>query len=242
MVWAEENSRDSIFEGMRRRETYATSGTRPVVRFFAGGQLDEALCSDPQMIEKAYDQGVPMGSDLTATAESPRFLVSAAKDPGVPGHPGLDLQRVQVIKGWLDETGDTHERVFDVAGSPDNGAGVNPENCAPTGSGHKNLCTVWTDPDYNANQRAFYYVRVVENPSCRWSTLQCQAAGVNPFAKDCQAQADVKTAELQEEGAIGDVFGRCCLDPAQEPFYSPTLQERAWTSPIWINPAEANRE
>jgi hypothetical protein len=238
VVWAEENSRDSIFEGMRRRETYATSGTRPVVRFFAGEQLDEGLCNDPQMIEKAYANGVPMGSDLTAPGESPRFLVSAAKDPGVPGHPGLDLQRVQVIKGWLDASGNTHERVFDVAGSPDNGAGVNPENCAPTGSGHQNLCTVWRDPDYNAGQHAFYYVRVLENPSCRWSTLQCQAAGVNPFAKDCQAQADAKTAELQDQGAIGDVFGRCCLDPAQEPFYSPTLQERAWTSPIWINPAK----
>jgi hypothetical protein len=242
VVWAEENSRDSIFEGMRRRETYATSGTRPVVRFFAGEQLDEGLCKDPQMIEKAYANGVPMGGDLTAPAESPRFLVSAAKDPGVPGHPGLDLQRVQIIKGWLDETGNTHERVFEVAGSPDNGAGIDPQNCAPTGSGHQNLCTVWSDPDYNAGQRAFYYVRVVENPSCRWSTLQCQAAGVNPFAQDCQAQADARTAELQEQGAIGDVFGRCCLDPAQQPFYSPTLQERAWTSPIWINPAPENRE
>jgi hypothetical protein len=236
VVWAEENSRDSIFEGMRRRETYATTGTRPIVRFFAGDNLADDLCGDPQMLEKAYTGGVPMGGELTASGESPAFLVSAAKDPGIPGHPGLDLQRIQVIKGWLDDSGNTREKVFDVAGSSDNRAGVDPESCAPTGSGHGNLCTVWRDPDYNPSQRAFYYVRVLENPSCRWSTLQCQAAGVNPFASNCQEQAAARTAELQDQGAIGDVFGRCCLDPAEQPFYSPIIQERAWTSPIWVNP------
>ena len=236
VVWAEENSRDSIFEGMRRRETYATTGTRPIVRFFAGDNLADDLCGDPQMLEKAYTGGVPMGGELTASGESPAFLVSAAKDPGIPGHPGLDLQRIQVIKGWLDDSGNTREKVFDVAGSSDNRAGVDPESCAPTGSGHGNLCTVWRDPDYNPSQRAFYYVRVLENPSCRWSTLQCQAAGVNPFASNCREQAAARTAELQDQGAIGDVFGRCCLDPAEQPFYSPIIQERAWTSPIWVNP------
>jgi hypothetical protein len=236
VVWAEENSRDSIFEGMRRRETYATTGTRPIVRFFAGDNLADDLCGDPQMLEKAYTGGVPMGGELTASGESPAFLVSAAKDPGIPGHPGLDLQRIQVIKGWLDDSGNTREKVFDVAGSSDNRAGVDPESCAPTGSGHGNLCTVWRDPDYNPSQRAFYYVRVLENPSCRWSTLQCQAAGVNPFASNCQEQAAARTSELQDQGAIGDVFGRCCLDPAEQPFYSPIIQERAWTSPIWVNP------
>jgi hypothetical protein len=236
VVWAEENSRDAIFEGMRRKEAYATSGTRPVVRFFAGSDLPPGLCSDPQMIEKAYAGGVPMGSELAATEISPAFLVSAAKDPGTNGRPGTDLQRLQIIKGWLDTQGNTHERVFDIAGSPDNDAGVNPDTCAPTGSGHQDLCTVWTDPEYNPAQAAFYYVRVLENPSCRWSTLQCQAAGVNPFAKDCVDQATKETAKLQDQGARGDVFGRCCLDPAEQPFYQPTLQERAWTSPIWINP------
>ena len=102
---------------------------------------------------------------------------------------------------------------------------------------------MWQDPDYDATQSAFYYVRVLENPSCRWSTLQCQAAGVNPFASNCAEQAAEKTAELQDNGgAIGDVFGRCCLDPAQQSFYSPTLQERAWTSPIWINPNQQAKE
>jgi Protein of unknown function (DUF3604) len=239
VVWAEENSRDAIFEGMRRRESYATSGTRPIVRFFAGADLEEELCADPDMVAKAYAAGVPMGGELTAGEQSPAFLVSAAKDAGTSQHPGLDLQRVQIIKGWLDTDGKTHEQVFDVAGTSDNGAGVDPQSCAPTGSGHQNLCTVWRDPQYNSEESAFYYVRALENPSCRWSTLQCQAAGVNPFADNCAEQAAQQTARLQDEGAIGDVFGRCCLDPAKEPFYSPTIQERAWTSPIWIN---ANKE
>ena len=242
VVWAEENSRDSIFAGMRRRETYATSGTRPVVRFFAGEQLSADLCDNPQLLETAYATGIPMGGEIPAPDQSPNFLVSAAKDPGYPGHPGTDLQRIQVIKGWLDAAGNTHEKVFDIAGSADNGAGVDPQSCAPTGSGHKTLCTVWRDPEYEATQSAFYYVRVLENPSCRWSTLQCQAAGVNPFAKNCAAQAARKNEELQDKGAIGDVFGRCCLDPAQQAFYSPTIQERAWTSPIWINPRQEDKE
>ena len=239
VVWAEENSRDAIFAGMRRRESYATSGTRPVVRFFAGTEIADDLCADPQMVTKAYQAGIPMGGQLTAPETSPGFLVSAARDPGSPGNPGLDLQKVQIIKGWLDTEGVTHEEVFSVAGSTDNTAGVDTESCLPTGTGHKNLCTVWRDPQYNSNESAFYYARVLENPSCRWSTLQCQAAGVNPFAENCAEQAEHQTAKLQEKGAIGDVFGRCCLDPATEPFYSPTIQERAWTSPIWIN---ANKE
>lgn len=236
VVYAEENSRDAIFEGMRRRETYATSGTRPTVRFFAARDYPDSLCEDPQMLQIAYRDGVPMGAELTATGESPAFLVSASKDPGTARHPGLDLQRLQVIKGWLDSDGNTHEQVFDVAGNADNGAGVDPQTCAPVGRGAENLCTVWRDPKYNSREAAFYYVRVLENPSCRWSTLQCQAAGVNPFADNCEAQAAAATAQLQEQGAVGDVYGRCCLDPAEEPFYSPVLQERAWTSPIWINP------
>ncbi len=236
VVWAEENSRDSIFNGMRQRETYATSGTRPTVRFFAGQGYDAELCDAPDMLEQAYAGGVPMGGELDAGATSPRFLVSASKDAGSPGRTGIDLQRVQVIKGWLDDKGETHEKVYDVAGSADNGAGVDPNTCAPTGTGHANLCTVWQDPDFSPDERAFYYVRVLENPSCRWSTLQCQAAGVNPFAEDCEAQAAEQNAVMSDAGAIGEVYTRCCLDPEEQPFYSPTLQERAWTSPIWINP------
>ena len=240
VVWAEENSRDSIFAGMRARETYATSGTRPLVRFFAGADYAADMCGDQEMIEKAYAGGVPMGGDILGGRDSPVFLVSASKDVGSPGHPGTDLQRIQVIKGWLDNQGRTHEKVFNVAGTVSQRAGVDPGNCATVGAGHSQLCSVWRDPDYKQGQRAFYYARVLENPSCRWSTLQCQAAGVNPFDQKCSAQAERKNAASRDAGAIGDVWSKCCLNPDNEPFYSPTLQERAWTSPIWVNPSQNN--
>ena len=133
----------------------------------------------------------------------------------------------------MDANGETREAVYDVAGTPDNGAWVDPRSCAPTGRGHTSLCTVWQDPDFDPRENAFYYARVLENPSCRWSTLQCQAAGVNPFAENCAEQAAAKTEALQDEGAVGEIYSRCCLDPADQPFYSPVIQERAWTSPIW---------
>jgi hypothetical protein len=147
-----------------------------------------------------------------------------------------------VIKGWVDGTGKTHERVYDVAGNADNGASVDPNSCASVGAGASSLCTVWEDPEFDPAQPAFYYVRVLENPTCRWSTLQCQSASVNPFADDCEAQAEAQTALALERGAEGDVFGKCCIDPAKEPFYSPLIQERAWTSPIWYDPAPAVAE
>ena len=240
VVWAEENSRDSIFAAMRRRETYATSGTRPLVRFFAGADYAADMCSDQQMIEKAYAGGVPMGGEIFGHRDSPVFLVSASKDVGSPGHPGTDLQRIQIIKGWLDNQGRTHEKVFEVAGAAKHKAGVDPKNCAKVGVGHSQLCSVWRDPDYQQGQRAFYYARVLENPSCRWSTLQCQAAGVNPFDQNCSAQAEKRNTASRDAGAIGDVWGKCCLNSDNEPFYSPTLQERAWTSPIWVNPSQNN--
>jgi len=234
VVWAEENSRDSIFAAIRRKETYATSGTRPTLRFFAG-ELDENLCETPDMIDQAYQQGVPMGGEITATSsgDAPRFLVSAQKDAGSLTSTGTDLQRVQVVKGWVDEQGQTREKVIDIAGDADNGATVDPHNCNRVGSGMQQSCTVWQDPQFNAAEDAFYYVRVLENPSCRWSTLQCQSAGVNPFSQDCAAQAVAATEIAQENGASGDVFGKCCIDPEEQAFYSPTIQERAWSSPIW---------
>ena len=232
VVWAEENSRDSIFEAIRRKETYATSGTRPTVRFFAG-DLDENLCESPEMIGQAYAQGVPMGGEIGRKEQPPRFMVSVQKDPGTRLSPGTDLQRLQIIKGWVDSAGETHEKVFDIAGDADNGATVDPETCARVGRGMQQACKVWQDPEFEADQDSFYYVRVLENPSCRWSTLQCQASGVNPFAENCAAQAKTATAKAQEAGASGDVFGKCCTNPATESFYSPILQERAWSSPIW---------
>ena len=235
VVWAQENSRDSIFEAIRRKETYATSGTRPVVRFFAG-DLDPGLCESPDMIGQAYARGVPMGGVISAGDKPPRFLVNAQRDAGTRQSPGTDLQRVQIVKGWVDATGKAREKVFDIAGSADNGATVDPQNCARVGRGLRQSCTVWEDPEFNAAEDSFYYVRVLENPTCRWSTLQCQAAGVNPFAKDCEAQARVATTWARDDGASGDVYGKCCTDPKKEAFYSPLIQERAWTSPIWYRP------
>ncbi len=234
VVWAEENSRDSIFSALRRKETYATSGTRPTLRFFAG-DLDDDLCQSPEMISKAYQQGVPMGGDITASdsGRAPRFLVSAQKDSGTMLSPGTDLQRVQIIKGWVDGDGTTHEKVFDIAGSADNGATIDPQTCGRVGHGMQQSCTVWQDPEFDADKSAFYYVRVLENPSCRWSTLHCQSAGVNPFSSSCAAQADAATIIAQENGASGDVYGKCCMDAAEQAFYSPIIQERAWSSPIW---------
>ena len=188
------------------------------------------------MMQRAYVNGVPMGAELAAPEASPDFLVSAVKDSGTPRWPGTDLQRIQIIKGWLDADGQTHERVYDVAGDTDNGAGVDPNTCATIGRGHAGLCTLWQDPEYQSHEQAFYYARVLENPSCRWSTMQCQGAGVNPFASDCEVQAEAANTLALERGAVGDVYGRCCLDPQTQPFYSPTLQERAWTSPIWLKP------
>jgi len=245
VVWAEENSRDSLFNSMRNKETYATSGTRPIVRFFGGRDFTPAMCQSSSMVADAYAGGVAMGGDLSSadlkTADgnkAPSFLVSALKDAGSPGNPGIDLQRTQIIKGWVDADGQTHEKVYDIAGGP-NSASVNPQTCAPVGQGYTDLCGVWTDPEFDQSQRAFYYVRVLENPSCRWSTLQCQAAGVNPFSKDCSTQAAEQTALAQEGSAFGDVYGSCCINPKDEPFYTPTIQERAWTSPIWYTPEDS---
>jgi hypothetical protein len=238
VVWAEENSRDSIFEAIRRKETYATSGTRPLVRFF-GGNLPSDLCNQADAVALAYAAGVPMGGNLEGSASQapPRFYVSAAKDPGLPGNPGTDLQRIQIVKGWVDADGAVFERVFDVAGNAENGAGVDPETCARIGRGAASLCAVFEDPGFDASQPAFYYARVLENPTCRWSTLQCRAAGVNPFSDSCGEEASAATTAAQARGAEGDVYGKCCLDPAAEPFYTPVIQERAWTSPIWVTPS-----
>jgi hypothetical protein len=226
VVWAEENSRDALFEGLRRRETYATSGTRPVVRFFAG-DLSGVRCGRADFVRRAYETGAPMGGELGPVrgTRSPRFAVWAVKDPGTDGRPGTDLQRVQIVKGWLDADGTTHERVIDVAGG-ENGASVDPATCAPTGSGEAELCTIWEDPTFVPGERAFYYVRVLENPICRWSTRVCRLAGVDSLAADCAAQAV----------AAGPEFAACCLGGATDAFMEPIVQERAWTSPIWYRP------
>jgi hypothetical protein len=232
VAWAEENSRDALFAALRRRETYATSGTRPVVRFFAG-ELAGVACGSPDFVARAYVTGTPMGGEIGTPrgGDGLRFAVWALKDPGTAERPGTDLQRVQVVKGWVDEGGTTHEQVFDVAGNAANGAAVDPATCAPTGTGFGDLCTLWDDPAFNPEERAFYYVRVLENPVCRWSTRVCKQAGVDPFSPECTTQA----------AAAGPAFADCCLAAANDRFLDPVVQERAWTSPIWYRPDAIGR-
>jgi len=198
-----------------------------VVRFFAG-TLDGVRCGSADFVDRAYASGAPMGAEIGPVAgdASPHFAVLAAKDPGTAAHPGTDLQRVQIVKGWVTTDGQTHEQVYDVAGDAHNGAGVDPMTCKPKGRGAAELCTVWTDPQFDRTQRAFYYVRLLENPTCRWSTRVCKAAGVDPFADDCAAQAS----------AAGDSFANCCLNKTNDPSVDPLVQERAWTSPVWFRP------
>ncbi len=223
-VWAEENSRDAIFAALRRRETYGTSGTRPLLRFF-GGALDGVSCDDAALARQAYATGVPMGGVIGRVrgGSSPRFAVLAARDPA-PGARGLD--RLQIVKGWVDSGGAVHEAVFDVARAPGPPASVDLRTCEPLGRGADQLCAVWEDPDFDASERSFYYARLLESPTCRWSTIECQRAGVDPFSPECRAQAE----------RAGSDFEACCTTEADDPFLERTIQERAWSSPIWYRP------
>jgi hypothetical protein len=238
VLWAEENSRDALFEAMRRREAYGTSGTRPVVRFFGGWSFNKSLCRKRLPIRRAYAVGVPMGADLRRRRGNRplRFFAYAMKDAGTPDHPGTDLQRIQIVKGWIAPDGTPHERVFDVAGDATNGAGVDHDTCEPTGRGAAELCTVWQDPTFDPLQPAFYYARVLENPSCRWSTRVCKGLGVDPFSPLCQVQAAAR-AQIDSDTD----WANCCLHATNDPFVTPVTQERAWTSPIWYRPPRARR-
>ena len=220
VVWAEENSREAIFNAMRRKETYGTSGPHIVVRFFGAWSLPAGMCSDPDFATIGYRSGVPMGGDLDfpPTSAAPTFVVSALQDPGTESRPGTPLQRIQIVKGWLDDDGEHRAEVFELAGNPDNGASVDLANCEPQpgNGGFPELCATWTDPSFDPNRPAFYYARVIENPVCRWTTWQCMADGI-----DCEQP------ETVTEGYEG-----CC-----EARIPKTIQERAWTSPIWYGPA-----
>ena len=220
VVWAEENSRDALFEGLLRRETYGTSGPRMVVRMFGGWAYDAALCGRKDFVTAGYAGGVPMGGELSPPTEegsAPRFAVWALQDPGTETAPGAPLQRIQVVKGWLDAAGSVHEEVFDVAGGP-NDASVDLATCRPQGAGARDLCEVWQDPGFDPAEPSFYYARVLLNPTCRWSQHLCLEAGV-----DCADPATIR------EG-----FEDCCSDT-----HRPVIQERAWTSPIWYGGQEA---
>jgi len=218
VLWAEENTRDALFAAMQRREAYGTSGTRPVVRTFGGWDLPDDLCGAPDFAAQGYARGVPMGGDLPPRPAgrgraAPRFAVWAVQDPGSAGAPGTPLQRVQIVKGWI-EGGEPRERVIDVAGG-DTRADVDLATCEQRGAGSSSLCSVWSDPDFDPDVPAFYYARVLENPSCRWSQYVCIAAGV-----DCGDRA-----------AVPEDLEACCSEDHQ-----PVIQERAWTSPIWYTP------
>jgi len=190
-VWAEENSRSAIFEAMRRRETFGTSGPRIVPRVFGGWDLPSNLCDSPDLARIGYEQGVPMGGELSdaPAGATPKFVVSAKQD--MMSEP---LQRIQIVKGWL-EGGEFKVEVHHVKGNADNGASVDLATCVPQGTGFSDLCEVWEDDKFDPAQRAYYYARVIENPTCRWSAQQCADEGY-----DCENP----TTEMDED----------CCDPA----------------------------
>ncbi len=212
-VWATENTREAIFDAMKRKETYATTGSRMTVRFFGGWEFtaDDADSRLPATV--GYAKGVPMGGDLhppkgAPAGKRPTFLVAAMKD-AMSGN----LDRIQIVKGWLDKAGKTHEKVYDVVWSGDRKPGANGK-LPPVGNtvdvkratwkntiGAPELATTWTDPEFDATQAAFYYARVIEIPTPRWTAYEALRFGVE-----------------------------------MTPDVPMTTQERAYTSPIWYTP------
>ncbi len=210
-VWASQNDRKAIFEAFRRKEVYATTGPRIRLRFFGGWSFDEGDAKKKDLAKEGYEQGVPMGGDLTRAPEgkAPRFLVYAVRDPK-----GAYLDRIQIIKGWLDADGKGQEKVYDVAWSGDRemfadgtlapvGNTVNLETGRYTNDiGAAQLSAVWEDPDFDPNARAFYYVRALQIPTPRHTLYNAIALGMDP----------------------------------DETGHPPTIQERAYSSPIWYTP------
>ena len=216
-AWAEENTRESLFAAFRRKETFATTGPRISVRFFGGYNLSSIDLNSESLVSEAYSKGVTMGADLLNNDDQiPEFIVWALRDMN-----SAPLQRIQIIKGWIDmNSGRPKEKVFDVACSdglepdpitnrcPDNGARVNINDCSITSNvGSSELKTIWKDPEFKVDDKAFYYVRVLENPTCRWSTWDAIKSGFKP-----------------REGL------------------HETIQERAWSSPIWYIPKQSEVE
>ncbi len=211
-VWAKDNTRTSLWDAMQRKETYSTTGTRMIVRFFGGWDFGAQDADNRLPARVGYTKGVPMGGDLRAAPQgkAPTFLVAALKDPI-----GANLDRYQVVKGWLDRNGNLHEKIYDVAWSGDRkpggdgkvppvGSTVDEANATWTNTiGAPELITVWTDPDFDPSQPAFYYGRVIEIPTPRWTAYDAKRYGVRPL-----------------------------------PGTAMTVTERAYTSPIWYAPAK----
>ena len=213
-VWATENTREAIWDAMERRETYATTGSRMIVRFFGGWDFEARDAQNRLPAAVGYTKGVPMGGDLSSApnGKAPAFLVAALKDPI-----GANLDRIQIVKGWLDAKGQLQERVHDVVWGdaekrkpgadgklPPVGSTVDVANATWTNTiGDPELITVWKDPAFDPKQRAFYYARVLEIPTPRWTAYDAKRFGVKP-----------------------------------PPGATMTLQERAYTSPIWYTPGK----
>ena len=210
-VWATENTRESIFDAMQRKEVYATTGPRMSVRMFGGWDFTEQDLNSRMPAVVGYTKGSPMGGDLRVMpqdAKAPSFMVYALRDPD-----GANLDRIQIVKGWLDNKGNTQEKVYDVVWSGDRSADANGKlpavgntvdvaNANWTNSiGASELATVWSDPSFDPAQKAFYYTRVIEIPTPRWTTYDAFRFGI----------------ELPEGVPT-------------------STQERAYSSPIWYNP------
>jgi hypothetical protein len=212
-VWARENTREGIWDALKRKEVYATTGDRPVVRVFAGWNFVQSDLNRSDFVDNGYKNGVPMGGDLikAPAGKQPAFMVYAMRDPNGP-----NLDRIQVIKGWIGKDGKTQERIFDVAVSgnrkigPDGrcktsvGSTVDVANATYTNTiGAAKLTAYWKDPSFNANENAFYYIRVIQIPSPRWTAYDCKRYGIK-MSKDVPM----------------------------------TVTDRAYTSPIWYTPAK----
>jgi len=201
-LWSEDNSREALFSAMQRREAFATSGPRITPRLFVGAELPENICKH-NFAQAGYAAGVPMGGVIETPLEtSPVFAAAVSADP----RGGL-LQRLQMVKVWHDDEGVFHQSVTDIAGNANNGASVDLNNCAVGGEGAGQFCVTWKDPSFDPQRAAAWYLRAVENPSCRWSWRQC-----------------LEIPETERPVTCDD------------PDVPRVIQERAWSSPVWYSP------